>query len=189
MAAFSSEQDSVKITPDYLVGAGLVYSAGVLWALYNVYAKKIQSAESSGSTGGSGISYRDIFVASMAYTFLLGLAGVLWFSPSLDAVALISASLPALYLAVFCSVIPFQLYLRSLAKTSVFIASIMLLTQVIVAFFISILFLGEPASIVQVIGIIIVTCSVAVVVVSPSSEKVVEETISSKKSDGTAEEY
>ncbi|MCW4008169.1 MAG: DMT family transporter [Candidatus Bathyarchaeota archaeon] len=120
----------------------LVIGAGFLWAVFIIYNKPLVHESSN-------------LIQSM--TWLL----VFTMLPLLPAATLSTESISALpatawlailYTAVFCWVIPYYLWLKGLRHISPVTSTVVLLTEIIVATAISMLFLGEAFTFVSGIG-------------------------------------
>ncbi|MEM3357092.1 MAG: DMT family transporter [Candidatus Bathyarchaeia archaeon] len=134
--------DFAALSTATTLGSFLVISAGFLWAVFIIYNKPLVHESSN-------------LIQSM--TWLL----VFTMLPLLPAAAVSTASmssLPApawlaiLYTAVFCWVIPYYLWLKGLRHISPVTSTVVLLTEIIVATAISMLFLGEAFTVVSGIG-------------------------------------
>ncbi|MEM4733655.1 MAG: DMT family transporter [Candidatus Bathyarchaeia archaeon] len=120
----------------------LVIGAGFLWAVFIIYNKLLVHESSN-------------LIQSM--TWLL----VFTMLPLLPAVSLSTASISSLpavawlaiiYTAVFCWVIPYYLWLKGLRHISPVTSTVVLLTEIIVATAISMIYLGEAFTVVSGIG-------------------------------------
>ena len=150
----------------YLLGLILVFGAGLIWGLYVTFAKAVQLRIGEQNEYHEGTLQAksekresidlDIFVASMFYTMIIAFFALLLDRNPLKTMIKPIPLLAALYLAVFCSIIPFTLYLASLDKIPISASSILLLFEVIVSFFISITYLGETVTWEHFLGSIII---------------------------------
>ncbi|MEM2108671.1 MAG: DMT family transporter [Candidatus Bathyarchaeia archaeon] len=132
------------------LGSFLVIGAGFLWAVFIIYNKPLVHESSN-------------LIQSM--TWLL----VFTMLPLFPAAAVSTASISALqapawlaivYTAVFCWVIPYYLWLKGLRHISPVTSTVVLLTEVIVATAISMLFLGEAFTVIAGIGGILIIIAI-----------------------------
>ncbi|NIR14961.1 MAG: EamA family transporter [Desulfobacterales bacterium] len=125
-----------------LVGDGLVFLSGILWAFFIVYNKKMVEAYDA--------------VQFMPWLFLTTTLPLIPFVLHSDTFSLLILSAEAwmvvLYTAVPCWLIPYYLWSKGLKHISPATSTVILLTEVIVAIAISFLFLGETFTIISWIG-------------------------------------
>ncbi len=140
----------------YYAGVVIVFLAGVTWAIYVTFSKKIQT-ERLLKDKNSDVTPQ-IFVASLIYsTFVAFVAVFIRFvilgkPEPLELEGVMAAS----YLALFCTALPFLLYFNSLQHMDVGLTTIILLLEVAVAYIISILYFGETLRFFQLIGVIFI---------------------------------
>ena len=155
-------------------GSAIVFVAGTIWGVYVTASKKMQTAQDSktsdqetdGIMENSQLTDREVFVASMVYALLISLILVPFESRVTFVDVLNPAVLvPVIYLAVFCSAVPFLLYLGALEKIDVSLSVVMLLLEVVVAFYISVSYLGERVGILQILGSLVVLVAVGIALV------------------------
>ncbi len=168
-----TNQDSGGVTAtrvEYLLGVITIFLAGTIWAIYVVYAKKMQlkfPRESTHTSHASKIS-QDVFVASMFYTAFLAVS-VLPISKEPLSLSL-EATFSALYLAIFCSTIPLLLYLGSLENIDAGISAIILLLEVLVAFVISSIYFDEKVIFRQVFGAFLILIGISLAIRETNAE-------------------
>lgn len=133
-----------------VMGNFLVISAGILWAVFIIYNKPL-------------VQESDNLIQSMTWLLLFTLLPLLP-TAVFSAGSLVSlpwdAWLVILYTAVFCWVIPYYLWLKGLKHISPVTSAVVLLTEIIVAVAISILFLGEDFTVVSGVGAILIIIAI-----------------------------
>ncbi|MFX0061242.1 MAG: DMT family transporter [Candidatus Hermodarchaeota archaeon] len=164
----------------HLVGILLILGAGLAWGLYVTFSKKVQKENPL-------ITDSDIFVATMIYSLNIAFLMLSFrtLSRSIEhnnynlidigmnlIVDLLNPTplLAAIYLAIFCSVIPSAIYLRALNNIDVSISTIILLLEVVVSYSISIAFFGEVIGIIQILGSMFLLVGIILVMIEPRSE-------------------
>lgn len=157
------QQDISVSYNQYLLGAVEILFSGILWAFYVVYSKKVMIKDELNQKKSSNYSNQDVFNASMFYTALTALISLFFVPPSFSQVNIQLLTI-AIYLGLFPSVLAFLLYLISLEHIKATTASIILLSQVIVAYTISIIFLNETIGFYQIIGTLFILIAVYLVV-------------------------
>ncbi|MFW9929128.1 MAG: DMT family transporter [Candidatus Thorarchaeota archaeon] len=159
----------------YLLGIITVFFSGLLWALYVVYSKKAESKFqdrlSNGSLNENEITYKEVFFTSLFYTALIGLIVVLLHPTNITTIFSVEPIAGGIYLSIFCTMIPFFLYLQALEKIDASIVSIILLFEVIIAYIISILYLSESVEIIEIFGTIIIIFGIFIAIQSDASTK------------------
>ena len=130
------------LSREQLVGDILVISAGIVWSLFIIYNKKMVMNDKD-------IFQEIIFILLITLLpmlpFVLFSVNKLFFIP-------IEGWLSISYTAIFCWVIPYYLWLEGLKHISASNSTILLLTEILVATTIGILFLDEIFTLVMVIG-------------------------------------
>ena len=145
------QTDGAATYDQYLLGAFEILISGILWAFYVVFSKKILIQHDENENFNQKYSNQDVFNASMFYTALTAFISILFIPNSVSQVN-VEFIVISIYLGLFPTVIAFLLYLISLQHIKATTVSIILLSQVIVAYIISIIFLHELIGILQVIG-------------------------------------
>lgn len=136
-----------------VVGNFLVISAGILWAVFVIYNKPLVGESSN-------------LIQSMTWMLLFTMLPLL---PTVAFSAGNFVSLPwdawlaILYTAVFCWVVPYFLWLKGLKHISPVTSAVVLLTEIVAAVAISILFLGEALSVIFGIGSIFIIIAILLV--------------------------
>ncbi len=148
---------------EYYLGVLLVFGAGFVWAFYVVYTKLLETGQKKEqSKNDEEFSAEDILVASMYYTVIIAFMSLIFTGQNIfSSINIISISV-AIYLAVFCSILPLIMYLHSLKKVDAGLSTIILLIEVVVSFLISTLFLGENIVLKQIIGGVLVITGVLI---------------------------
>ncbi|MFX0090928.1 MAG: DMT family transporter [Candidatus Hodarchaeota archaeon] len=164
----------------HLLGILLILGAGLVWGLYVTFSKKVQNQNPQ-------ITDSDIFVATMIYSLNIACLMLSFgtFSRCMEQnnfnlieigmkliVDLLNPTplLAAVYLGIFCSVIPSAIYLRALNNIDVGISTIILLLEVVVSYTISIAFFGEVMGIIQILGSIFLVGGIILVMIEPRAE-------------------
>ena len=157
---------------DYLFGVVTIFFSGVSWAFYVVYTKKFQLQRNVTNNALPKYTYQELFTASMFYTALIAFISLFFIKNPLANIRL-EGLLVSVYLAVFASVIAFLIYLIGLDKLTATRVSILLLSEVLIAYIISILFLKENISLLQVLGSIFIFISIILVITKVQKEKII----------------
>lgn len=123
----------LELTQGMILGDGLVFLGGITWSFFMIYNKRM-------------VDTHDI-IQFMPWLFLATTLPLIPFIPFSSNISLLNLSTEAwliiMYTAVFCWVIPYYLWSRGLKHISPATSTVILLTEVIVAIAISLLFLGE----------------------------------------------
>jgi len=136
-----------------IMGNFLVISAGIIWAVFIIYNKPLVGESNN-------------LIQSMTWMLLFTLLPLL---PTAAFSAGNFVSLPwdawltILYTAIFCWVIPYYLWLKGLKHISPVTSAVVLLTEIIVAVAISIIFLGEVLTVISGIGSIFIIIAILLV--------------------------
>ncbi len=163
-----SYQDRGDVTVPALLyygGVVIVFTAGVIWALYVTLAKKMQLQvmnRQQYETNEDDDLNLQLFVASLFYSMVVALITVIirFLVIRQPETLVVEGVAAAAYLAVLCTVIPFLLYFSSLQYMDVGLTTIILLLEVAVSYFISILYFKETLGLLQVIGVIFIMIGV-----------------------------
>ena len=130
------------LSREQLVGDMLVISAGIVWSLFIIYNKKMVMNDKD-------VLQEIILILLITLLpmlpFVLFSVNKLFFIP-------IEGWLAISYTAIFCWVIPYYLWLEGLKHISASNSTILLLTEILVATTIGILFLDERFTLVMAIG-------------------------------------
>ena len=148
---------------NYIFGIIIIFFSGVSWAFYVVFSKKSQTQRGKNDEYISKYSYQDLFTASMFYTSLIAFFSLFFVTNPFSNIRLESLIVSS-YLGIFATVITFLLYLIGLEKISATNVSVILLSEVLVAYIISILYLGEIITIIQFMGSIFIIISLFLVI-------------------------
>ncbi|MFW9994785.1 MAG: DMT family transporter [Candidatus Odinarchaeota archaeon] len=158
---------------EYLAGVVIVFISGMIWGIYVTLGKKLQMnnrSSAKNSVSEKKITHSDIFVATLVHTAILSAIGILLLGKPVDKLFLIEPLLAGTYLAIFCTIIPFSLYLRSLDHIDVGLSVIILLIEVIVSFLISNAYLGEIIGINQVFGSLLIISGIIIAITGVNPE-------------------
>jgi drug/metabolite transporter (DMT)-like permease len=149
----STNLNQQELTQGMIIGDGFVLLSGVLWSFFIVYNKRIVSTYNA--------------VQFMPWIFLATTLPLTPFIFLFDNFSLLSLSAEVwaliLYTAVFCWLIPYYLWLKGLKQISPVISTVILLTEVIVAIVISLLFLGESFTVISGIGASLILLAIFIV--------------------------
>lgn len=148
---------------NYLFGVIIIFFSGVSWAFYVVFTKKFQLEKDKENKLTQKYSVQELFTASMFYTALIAFISLLFIKNPVSEIK-IESIIVSSYLAIFATVIAFLLYLVGLEKLSATKVSIILLLEVVIAYILSILFLGEIITVLQSIGSVFIVLSIVLVV-------------------------
>ena len=130
------------LNTEHLVGDLLVISAGIVWAFFIIYNKKLMMNKNDSSQVATWI---------LAITLLPMLPFVLFSINNLFLIPL-EGWLSIIYTAIFCWVIPYHLWLEGLKHISASNSTILLLTEILVATIIGVFLLNEVITLVMGIG-------------------------------------
>lgn len=142
-----------------ILGDLLLILAGIVWAFFIVYNKILVNSN-------NGLIQSIIWI--LPITLLPAIPFVL-LSPNNILVIPIEGWIAIFYTAIFCWVIPYYLWLEGLKHISASTSTILLLTEILVATTISIIFLDELITLTTGIGAILIVA--ALVIVSKQSRK------------------
>jgi len=145
------------INEEQLFGDITVILAGVVWAFFIIYNKIMVNKE-------KGVTQSIIWILPLT---LLPMIPFVLLSPSSISIIPIEGWVAIFYTAIFCWVIPYYLWVKGLKDISATTSTILLLTEILVATSISIVFLNEIITLINGIGAIFII--VALVLVSKQS--------------------
>jgi drug/metabolite transporter (DMT)-like permease len=147
----STNLDFSTLTQGQLAGDGLLIISGVTWALFMVYNKKLVS--NSTSSTFQYMSWVLIFtlLTIVPFSFLFG-SGFF----ALDSWAWAAI----IYQAIVCWVIPYYLWLEGLKHLSASTSTILLLSEIIIAVFLSVLILQEAITVFSSIGALLIVIAI-----------------------------
>jgi drug/metabolite transporter (DMT)-like permease len=155
----STNLDFSALSQGQLVGDGLLIIAGVSWALFIIYNKKLVLTSTSATF--QYMTWVLIFTILAIVPFSV-LSGPAFFA--LDAWAWAAI----IYQAVVCWVLPYYLWLEGLKHLSASTSTVLLLSEVVVAVIASILVLQEPITIFSSIGALLIVIAIVLVSVKGS---------------------
>lgn len=141
--------DFASIGTATTLGSFLVIGAGFLWAIFIIYNKPLVNENSN-------------LIQSMTWLLVFTLLPLLPAAVSIVGLAALPAAawLAIVYTAVFCWVIPYYLWLKGLQHISPVTSTVVLLTEIIVAAAISLLFLGEAFTFFSGIGALLIVIAI-----------------------------
>jgi len=137
-----------------LLGDAALLFSGVVWALFMIYNKKFLMDSTS-----------DTF-QSMTWVLVITLLSITPFTilsgPRLFDLT-VTAGLAILYTAIVCWVLPYYLWLEGLKHLSASTSTILLLSEIVVAFILSIFVLKESITVFSTIGAMFIIIAIALV--------------------------
>lgn len=141
------------------VGDILVLSAGVVWAIYIVYSKRVMDSTGAGALD---VSLAVILLTAVIFAFPALLYG-LYDASSLAGLASLQGLSALLYLGVVCTTLAFILYFEGLKRVSASVTAILLLVEIVFSVLLSSVFLGESVSVYMVAGGLAICLAVVMV--------------------------
>ncbi len=168
LVSFRTPDATFTPTLEYYIGIILVFLAGLTWALYATYTKKLQNDEIFTQ---NSIHTQQLFLASIVYSAAIATVSLFFYSMTQGVPQRFpfEGIIAALYLAVFCTIFPFLLYIHSLENIDVGISTIVLLLEVAVAYLISIVYFKETLQPLQMFGAFLIIIGVWIALKSSSS--------------------
>lgn len=135
-----------------LIGDLMVLAAGVVWALYIVYSKRVVDLNNSESS----VNLFDLTLVTVAFTAFLFTPAALGFmiSDSSYLIGLLRGEsvFGILYLSLVCTILAFILYFKGLQYIPATSVAVVLLSEILFAVLISYIFLSEPVTLWLLIG-------------------------------------
>ena len=141
--------DFAAITGGAIISDLLVIAAGIAWAIFIVYNKRL-------ATGKSTVQV----VTWLLLFTLLPLLPIAPYSASILTSLPLDAWIAIIYTAVMCWVVPYYLWLKGLKHMSPVTSAIVLLTEIVVAIVISTLFLGEVFTVIAGAGAVLIVIAI-----------------------------
>jgi drug/metabolite transporter (DMT)-like permease len=141
--------DFTAITGGAIISDLLVIAAGIAWAIFIVYNKRL-------ATGKSTVQV----VTWLLLFTLLPLLPIAPYSASILTSLPLDAWIAIIYTAVMCWVVPYYLWLKGLKHMSPVTSAIVLLTEIVVAIVISTLFLGEVFTVIAGVGAVLIVIAI-----------------------------
>lgn len=142
-----------------LIGDSIVILAGIVWAIFIVYNKTLLEEK-------NGLIQSLIWILPLtvlpSIPFVAASANTLFLIPIEGWAAII-------YTAIFCWVIPYYLWLKGLKIISASTSTILLLTEILVATTISVVYLGEIITIITGIGAFFIVAALLMVSKQPNN--------------------
>ncbi|WEU40250.1 MAG: DMT family transporter [Candidatus Odinarchaeum yellowstonii] len=143
-----------------LTGDILVLAAGLIWALYIVYSKKVVEVEDSNSSADFfNLTWVNLILSTVIFTpFALTfmIADSSFFTSIMTSEVFFSVA----YLSLVCTVLAFLLYFKGLKYISASSVAVILLSEILFAVLISYIFLFEPVTLYLIIGGFLITLAV-----------------------------
>ena len=141
--------DFAAITGGAIISDLLVIAAGIAWAIFIVYNKRL-------ATGKSTVQV----VTWLLLFTLLPLLPIAPYSAGILTSLPLDAWIAIIYTAVMCWVVPYYLWLKGLKHMSPVTSAIVLLTEIVVAIVISTLFLGEVFTVIAGVGAVLIVIAI-----------------------------
>ena len=141
--------DFASITRGAIISDLLVIAAGIAWAIFIVYNKRL-------ATGKSTVQV----VTWLLLFTLLPLLPIAPYSAGILTSLPLDAWIAIIYTAVMCWVVPYYLWLKGLKHMSPVTSAIVLLTEIVVAIVISTLFLGEVFTVIAGVGAVLIVIAI-----------------------------
>lgn len=144
--------DFASITGGAIISDLLVIAAGIAWAIFIVYNKRL-------ATGKSTVQV----VTWLLLFTLLPLLPIAPYSASILTSLPPDAWIAIIYTAIMCWVVPYYLWLKGLKHMSPVTSAIVLLTEIVVAIVISTLFLSEVFTMIAGVGAVLIVIAILLV--------------------------
>ena len=141
--------DFASITRGAIISDLLVIAAGIAWAIFIVYNKRL-------ATGKSTVQ----IVTWLLLFTLLPLLPIAPYSAGILTSLPLDAWIAIIYTAVMCWVVPYYLWLKGLKHMSPVTSAIVLLTEIVVAIVISTLFLDEVFTVIAGVGAVLIVIAI-----------------------------
>ena len=141
--------DFASITRGAIISDLLVIAAGIAWAIFIVYNKRL-------ATGKSTVQV----VTWLLLFTLLPLLPIAPYSAGILTSLPLDAWIAIIYTAVMCWVVPYYLWLKGLKHMSPVTSAIVLLTEIVVAIVISTLFLDEVFTVIAGVGAVLIVIAI-----------------------------
>jgi drug/metabolite transporter (DMT)-like permease len=150
----STNLDFASLTQGQIAGDALLIISGVSWAVFMIYNKKLVMNSTAETFQSMTWVLMFTFVSIIPFTVL---AGPGFFTLST------TAWLGIFWTAIVCWVIPYYLWLEGLKYLSSSVASVLLLSEIVMAVILSIVVLKEPITIFSTFGAFIIVIAIALV--------------------------
>jgi drug/metabolite transporter (DMT)-like permease len=156
----STNLDFLTFGQGQFVGDFMLISSGVAWALFMVYNKKLIIKSTSATFQSMTWVLVITLLSIVPFTVLSGprffdLSGWAW--------------LAIFYTAIVCWVLPYYLWLEGLKHLSASTSTVLLLSEIVVAVFLSIIVLKEPVTVFSTIGALFIVIAIALVSIKTKS--------------------
>jgi drug/metabolite transporter (DMT)-like permease len=150
----STNLDFSTLTQGQLAGDGLLIISGVTWALFMIYNKKLVMKSTSATFQYMTWVLIFTFLTIVPFSFLSGsgffaLDGWAWAA--------------IIYQAIVCWVIPYYLWLEGLKHLSASTSTILILSEIVIAVFLSVLVLQEAITVFSSIGAFFIVIAIVLV--------------------------
>ncbi|MEM2906890.1 MAG: DMT family transporter [Candidatus Odinarchaeota archaeon] len=138
----------------------MVVSAGVVWALYIVYSRKIVVSGNPGIDVGSvNLSWAIIILTTIIFSPAAAVY-VLFEPTQLLGLLSFEAVFAIIYLGVVCTTIAFTLYFKGLKYVSATSTALILLSEIVFAIVLSSILLVEPVTVYIIIGGLLISSAI-----------------------------
>ena len=150
----STNLDFGSLSGGQLLADIVLLISGITWAIFMIYNKKLIMTSTSGTFQSMTWVLLFTFLSIVPFTFFAGpgffeLSSWGW--------------LAILWTAIVCWVVPYYLWLEGLKHLSASVSTILLLSEIVMAIFLSIVILKEPITIFSTIGALLIVIAIALV--------------------------
>lgn len=150
----STNLDISSLTHGQVAGDLLLIISGIAWAIFMVYNKKLMMHSTTETFQAMTWILIFTFLSIIPFTILAG--------PGFFTISA-TAWLGIIWTAIVCWVIPYYLWLEGLKHLSGSVASVLLLSEIVMAVFLSIVVLKEPVTVFSTVGAFLIVIAIALV--------------------------
>lgn len=150
----STNLDFGSLTGGQLLADLILIISGLTWAIFMIYNKKLIMTSTSGTFQSMTWVLLFTFLSIVPFTVFAG--------PGFFALSS-WGWMAILWTAIVCWVLPYYLWLEGLKFLSASVSTILLLSEIVIAVFLSIVFLREPLTIISTTGALLIVIAIALV--------------------------
>ncbi len=150
----STNLDFGSLTGGQLLADLILIISGLTWAIFMIYNKKLIMTSTSGTFQSMTWVLLFTFLSIVPFTVFAG--------PGFFALSS-WGWMAILWTAIVCWVLPYYLWLEGLKFLSTSVSTILLLSEIVIAVFLSIVFLREPLTIISTTGALLIVIAIALV--------------------------
>ncbi len=150
----STNLDFGSLTGGQLLADLILIISGLTWAIFMIYNKKLIMTSTSGTFQSMTWVLLFTFLSIVPFTVFAG--------PGFFALSS-WGWMAILWTAIVCWVLPYYLWLEGLKFLSASVSTILLLSEIVIAVFLSIVFLREPLTIISTTGALLILIAIALV--------------------------